>query len=109
MMRVRLSFQREGRPPSLEELGARLSCYRGKDQRYACAVGLVKGALIRLREAYAAWGFERRRREKEAERRRSEEMAAKTNVALAEVQQEWDAERAIFLKEYRRVVLGQKP
>jgi hypothetical protein len=101
-------YAQQGRPLSLEQLGAMLSRYTGKDQRRACAIGFCKGAFVRLDEAYAAWEVERRRRNKERERRRAEDMTAKADVELAEVPREWDAERELLLAAYRRDVLGQR-
>jgi hypothetical protein len=100
--------QKEGKPMSVGELGAMFSNYkRGSESAYGCAVGLVKGLAIRVREGYARWATERRRRQKEAEQRRRE-MDAKATVALAEVEREWSAQREVLLREYRKVVLGQR-
>jgi hypothetical protein len=103
-----VQYERQGRPLSLDRLGAMLSAYKDADQRRACAVGFAKGTFLRLDEAYAAWEVERRRRNKERERRRVEDMTAKADVALAEVQREWNAERELLLRAYRRDVLGQR-
>jgi hypothetical protein len=101
-------YQQQGRPLSLAQLGKLLSTYKDENQLRACAVGFAKGSFVRLDEAYAAWEVERRHRNKERERRRAEDMTAKADAALAEVEREWNAERELLLKAYHKEVLGKR-
>jgi hypothetical protein len=111
-----VEYERKGQPWSLEELGARLSGFRGKDQSRAFVAGLMKGVLMRLAEAYAAWSVEYRRRQQAIEQRRAVEMAAKAEKAIVKVETEWQKEKALaernkriaVLEAYDRIVLGMR-
>jgi hypothetical protein len=103
--------ERVGKPlslVSLEGLTARLCRYHGKDQCRAFLVGLTKGALMRLAEAYAKWPQEKQRRE-EARKLRQAQLADKPKlVDLGIGERDADTAREILMKEYYRVVLGKR-
>jgi hypothetical protein len=102
-----------GKPLSLEGLTARLCRYHGKDQCRAFLVGLTKGALMRLAEAYAKWPQEKQRREEARKlRQRAEEVEAKRRPRAVDLSINDDREaaavREIVVREYRKFVLGQR-
>jgi hypothetical protein len=100
--------ERIGTPLSLEGLTERLCRYHGKDQCRAFLVGLTKGALMRLAEAYAKWPQEKQRREEARKLRQAQQADKPKLVDLGIGERDADAAREILMKEYYRVVLGKR-